>query len=211
MMLTRLCLIRHGETDWNAEGRLQGWLDIPLNALGMRQAEAAAAALVTHPFDALYSSDLSRARMTADAIAARLQLPLRSEPRLRERQLGLLQGLLPAEADVQFAAAYGRLKARRPDYAPPEGEHIDAFAQRVGAVLAEVLEQHAGQTALAVAHGGVLDMMYRLATAIPFDVERTWRLSNGALNWLRHDGVAWSVESLDDKAHLSATRDEKAV
>jgi 2,3-bisphosphoglycerate-dependent phosphoglycerate mutase len=210
-MQTRLCLIRHGETDWNAAGRLQGWLDIPLNALGIKQAEAAAASLATHSFAVLYSSDLSRARMTADAISASLQLPITPEPRLRERNLGLLQGLLPAEADIQFPEAYGRLKVRRPDYAPPEGENVDTFAQRVGAVLAEVLERHAGQTVLAVAHGGVLDMMYRLATAIPFDVERTWRLSNGALNWLRHDGVAWSVESWDDKTHLSATSDEKAV
>ncbi|HSD37225.1 MAG TPA: histidine phosphatase family protein [Rhodocyclaceae bacterium] len=210
-MLTRLCLIRHGETDWNVIGRLQGWLDIPLNALGIGQAEAAAASLAASHFDVLYSSDLSRARMTADAIAARLQLPVMSEPRLRERNLGLLQGLTPAEADSQFPMAYGPLKARRPDYAPPEGEQVNMFAQRVGAVLAEVLERHAGQTILAVAHGGVLDMMYRLATAIPFDVERTWRLSNGALNWLHHDGDAWTVESWDDKAHLSATRDEKSA
>jgi probable phosphoglycerate mutase len=210
-MPTRLCLIRHGETDWNAAGRLQGWLDIPLNALGIQQAEAAANALATQPFDVVYSSDLSRARMTAAAIAARLQLSITPEPRLRERRLGLLQGLLPVEADVQFPEAFGRLKARRPDYEPPEGEHVDVFAQRVGAVLEEVLARHAGQTVLAVAHGGVLDMMYRLATAIPFDVERTWRLSNGALNWLQHDGARWTVESWDDKTHLSATRDEKAA
>jgi len=210
-MLTRLCLIRHGETDWNVVGRLQGWIDIPLNALGIRQAEAVATSLSPGDFDALYSSDLSRARMTANAIGAVLSLPVALDTRLRERNLGALQGLMPAEADTQFPAAYARLKARRPDYEPPEGERVEAFAQRVGEVLDVMLTRHAGQAVLLVAHGGVLDMMYRLATATPFDVERTWRLSNGALNWLQHDGVAWTVESWDEKAHLLATRDERTA
>ncbi|MEC5384896.1 histidine phosphatase family protein [Uliginosibacterium sp. H3] len=210
-MLTRLCLIRHGETDWNVIARLQGWIDIPLNSLGMQQAAAAAATLQGRHFDALYSSDLSRTRMTAEPISAGLGLAIRSEPRLRERNLGLLQGLTPAEADAQYPAAYGRLKSRRPDYEPPGGESVDVFASRVGAVLDEVLAHHAGQSVLIVTHGGVLDMLYRLASNIPFHVERTWRLGNGALNWLQHDGTAWSVTSWDDKAHLRVAGDERAA
>jgi len=211
MTITRLCLIRHGETDWNAIGRFQGSIDIPLNAKGITQAQAAGEALKQCKFDALYSSDLQRARMTADVVAETLQRPIIPEPRLRERHLGLLEGLMPAEAEAKYPDAYLPLKARRLDYAPPQGEEVAAFQQRVSAVLQHILHTHPGQQILAVAHGGVLDMFYRLVTGTGFNVERSWRLRNGALNWLEHDGKTWRVEAWDEIAHLSATRDEKAA
>ena len=92
-MPTRFCLVRHGETAWNAEGRLQGQIDIPLNAAGRAQAEATAARLAAHRFDALYSSDLSRALETAAPAATLLGLQTRPTPSLRERQFGGFQGL----------------------------------------------------------------------------------------------------------------------
>ncbi len=214
-MTTRLCLIRHGETDWNAEGRLQGAIDIPLNALGVRQAQAAARSLREQSFDALYCSDLQRARMTAEIIGDALHLPARIDARWRERHLGLLQGLTREEANARFPDAYGTLKARRPDYLPPEGEAIDALVTRVEAVLAQIAREHAGQNVIVVSHGGVLDIAYRLVMGIPYNLVRSWRLNNAALNWLEHDGQAWRLIAWDDSSHLQTTqqaaRDEQSA
>jgi probable phosphoglycerate mutase len=208
---TRLCLIRHGETDWNAAGRLQGWTDIALNSTGLLQAEATAQILADVHFDALYCSDLQRARMTAEIINRHHQLPLNMDSRLRERNLGLLQGLHPHEAQAQFPEIYARLRARFPDYQPVQGEDVIGFAARIRAALADLLLQHCGETLLLVAHGGVLDIIYRIASGIPFSDVRDWRLRNGALNWLEHDGERWRIVAWDQVAHLESAKDEKAV
>jgi 2,3-bisphosphoglycerate-dependent phosphoglycerate mutase len=213
-MTTRLCLIRHGETDWNAEGRLQGAIDIPLNAVGVSQAQAAARSLREQGFDALYCSDLQRARMTAEIIGDSLHLQPRIDARWRERHLGLLQGLTREEASARFPDAYGTLKARRPDYLPPEGEAIDALVARVEAVLSHIAREHAGQSVVVVSHGGVLDIAYRLVMGIPYNLVRSWRLNNAALNCLQHDGQRWQLIAWDDVAHLQTTqpaRDEQSV
>ena len=127
-MPTRFCLVRHGETAWNAETRLQGHVDIPLNDIGRAQAQAAALSLATQNFDALYSSDLSRAVETAAAAGARLGLEVLPTQSLRERRLGGFQGLTRAEAQARYPVEYARFCARDPDVPPPgEGEVSGPF------------------------------------------------------------------------------------
>ncbi len=203
----RLCLVRHGETDWNVEHRMQGWTDIPLNARGRQQAQALAAALRDTAFDAVVSSPLQRALHTAQAVAQGREVRL--EPRLRERHHGEVQGLTRDEMRVAHPALHAALVARRPGYLPPGGESIEAFDARVRAALTDLREAHAGCTVLAVAHGGVLDVVWRWATGQDLHSARQQPLPNAAINWLVSEGNAWRVVAFGVDAHLRDALDDQ--
>lgn len=204
---TRLCLIRHGETDWNAERRLQGHIDIPLNPTGVAQAAAAAATLPGGTFAACYSSDLIRALHTAQAACGALGIEPRVTDALRERHYGHFQGLTYQEAASRHADDYARFEARDPDFAFAGGESLRGFATRITNCLTEIVARHPGETVLIVTHGGVLDIAHRIATRKPLDAPRDFTIPNAALNWIRHDGE-WSLESWADLRHLHGARDE---
>ena len=205
MSNTRICFVRHGETNWNAERRMQGHIDIPLNANGISQAERLANALirVQHSFDVIYSSDLERALHTANAVARALSLDVQITPRLRERNVGKLQGLLLAEAPVLLPEIWQRHIARELDHDLGGGESIRTFHQRMQEILELFLNEHRGQSVLAVSHGGSLDMIYRIVTQQALDAERVAVVPNTSLNWITHDGSTWSVECWADTSHLS--------
>ena len=205
MSTTRICFVRHGETNWNAERRMQGHIDIPLNANGISQAERLANALirVKHSFDVIYSSDLERALHTANAVARALSLDVQITPRLRERNVGKLQGLLLAEAPVLLPEIWQRHIARELDHDLGGGESIRTFHQRMQDILELFLNEHRGQSVLAVSHGGSLDMIYRIVTQQALDAERVAVVPNTSLNWITHDGSTWSVECWADTSHLS--------
>ena len=205
MSNTRICFVRHGETNWNAERRMQGHIDIPLNANGISQAERLANALirVKHSFDVIYSSDLERALHTANAVARALSLDVQITPRLRERNVGKLQGLLLAEAPVLLPEIWQRHIARELDHDLGGGESIRTFHQRMQDILELFLNEHCGQSVLAVSHGGSLDMIYRIVTQQALDAERVAVVPNTSLNWITHDGSTWSVECWADTSHLS--------
>ena len=205
MSNTRICFVRHGETNWNAERRMQGHIDIPLNANGISQAERLANALirVKHSFDVIYSSDLERALHTANAVASALSLDVQITPRLRERNVGKLQGLLLAEAPVLLPEIWQRHIARELDHDLGGGESIRTFHQRMQNILELFLNEHRGQSVLAVSHGGSLDMIYRIVTQQALDAERVAVVPNTSLNWITHDGSTWSVECWADTSHLS--------
>jgi probable phosphoglycerate mutase len=205
MSNTRICFVRHGETNWNAERRMQGHIDIPLNANGISPAERLANALirVKHSFDVIYSSDLERALHTANAVARALSLDVQITPRLRERNVGKLQGLLLAEAPVLLPEIWQRHIARELDHDLGGGESIRTFHQRMQDILELFLNEHRGQSVLAVSHGGSLDMIYRIVTQQALDAERVAVVPNTSLNWITHDGSTWSVECWADTSHLS--------
>jgi probable phosphoglycerate mutase len=203
----RLCLIRHGETAWNAEQRLQGWTDIPLNPTGQAQAAAVARELAGIGFDAVYSSPLQRALHTAQAIAG--SRPIVLEPRLRERHFGELQGLTRGEIAAGFPAIQAELNARSPGYQPPGGESLQDFAARVLAVFKQLRQRHhGGQQLLLVAHGGVLDIAYRMASDQDLHSPRLHALPNAAINWLCSTPSGWRVEAWGLDGHLTGSRDE---
>ncbi len=203
---TRLCIIRHGETAWNAEGRVQGQLDVPLNDAGALQARCVAAALPQGRFSALYSSDLGRVRQTAAPAAARLGLEPRLDARLRERHYGVFQSLTYAECKTRLAADYARFAAKDPDYDFQTGESLRSFFSRSLQCLSEIAEKHAGEEVLVFTHGGVLEMAYRDATGIGLSSPRDFEIPNAAINWLEYPPLkvlAWA-----DCDHLSATLDD---
>ncbi|MFI7026526.1 histidine phosphatase family protein [Micromonospora sp. NPDC049900] len=151
--MTRLIVWRHGNTDWNAAGRVQGQTDVPLNDLGREQARQAAPLLAALRPDAIVASDLSRAADTAGALSALTGLPVRSDARLRERHFGRWQGLLLAEASAQFPAEFARWRAGDPDPGA-EIEPLGELGKRMGTALQELADDLAGRTIVVATHGG---------------------------------------------------------
>ncbi len=207
---TTLCLVRHGETDWNAAKRLQGHLNVGLNANGEEQARATARLLSSHRFAAVFTSDLDRARSTATIITGDTKpLPV-IHPGLRERHYGLFQGLTYEDAHRQHPDAYARFEARDPTFAFPDGgESLHDFRQRVVTTLDQIVAQHPGTSVLVVTHGGVLDIVHRLVTGKPLFSPRDFLIPNAALNWITHDdSKGWELQSWAETTHLASTRDE---
>jgi probable phosphoglycerate mutase len=202
--LARLCLVRHGETPWNIERRLQGHRDIDLNASGRQQAQAAALWLAREPIDALYASDLRRAWHTAEAMAVALSLPRQAVPELRERRCGIFEGLTHAEAAAAYPGDFARMQARDPDFVPPGGgESLVGFYLRVIAALQGIAARHPGQTVVVVTHGGVLDLANRFVRRVPLSAPRDFAIPNAGLNWLSVRGGAWQIEGWGEVAHLA--------
>lgn len=201
-MGTRICFIRHGETDWNVKKRIQGQLDIPLSAAGRAQARAVAHNVAHHRFAAIYSSHLSRALETARAIAERKGLEVRILPQICERNYGIFEGLTAAEAAVKYPKAYAFYAARDPHYDFETGERMLDFAARVTEGVDWMVRHHQGQTVCAVCHGGVLDFLYRKATGRPLSAPRDFVIPNCALNWFYFDEHGWHLEKWADRHHL---------
>lgn len=209
-MTTRICLIRHGETDWNAIKRIQGQTDIPLNETGHAQALAMAFNAGHYDFGAVYSSDLCRACATAEMVATRRGLEIKKMPQLRERHYGIFQGITADEGAQRYPEAYAHYKARDLHYDFETGESLIDFAQRVTDAVELLVRQHSGQIIAAVCHAGVLDIVYRKATGRPLHTPRDFVIPNCALNWFRFDAQGWHLEAWDDHHHLARVLLESA-
>jgi 2,3-bisphosphoglycerate-dependent phosphoglycerate mutase len=209
-MTTRICFIRHGETDWNVEKRIQGQIDTPLNDTGRRQALAMAFNAAHHPFSAIYSSDLIRARDTANMLADKCGLEIIKLPQLRERHFGIFQGLTAKEGAIQFPAAHAQYQARDPNYDFESGESLHNLAGRVATAVNHMTLHHQGEAIAAVTHGGLLDILYRHATGRPLHTPRDFDIPNCALNWFRFDEHGWHLETWDDHHHLAHVLKESA-
>jgi probable phosphoglycerate mutase len=205
---TRICLVRHGETDWNSERRIQGHIDIDLNPAGEAQARALIRGLADHSFAAVYTSDLLRAWRTAQIATAGLGLAVSPAPTLRERHFGVLQGITSQEASLQRPDAHRHHVARTPDYDYETGESLIDFTARILAVLELLALRHPGRNVLAFTHGGVLDVAYRAATGRALEAPRDFLLPNAAINWLEHRDGAWHLISWADRRHLQQALDE---
>ena len=201
---THVLLLRHGQTAWNAEQRLQGQLDVPLDTVGQRQVAQMAAVLAGEDLAAIYSSDLKRALDTALALARVTGLPVIQDKALRERGFGRLEGLTYAEVDALWPDDALRWRRREPDFGPGGGETLRAFYARSVAAVTRLALPHPGQTLAVVAHGGVLDCMHRAATGLDLGAPRTWQLGNATVNRLLFTGEHFVVVGWDDRAHLDA-------
>ncbi len=209
-MTTRLILIRHGETAWNAEHRIQGRLDVPLSATGVWQAEQLARALADELIDAVVASDLARAWLTAAPLAARLGVAAQPHAGLRERSFGIFEGHTLDEIAARWPDHFAGWRARDPAWRMPEGESGTEFIDRVLTALHEAVAAHRGATVAVVAHGGVLDVVYRAARGLAWDAPREHVMANAAINRLTATAppLALAIESWGDVAHLEAARDE---
>lgn len=203
--MTELILIRHGETDWNVQGRFQGQIDVPLNATGQRQAALTAERLAQDRFDAFYCSDLLRTRQTAEPAAARLAIEAAPDALLREQHFGILEGLSFDEVRSRHPELLAAWMRHDPDYALPGGESVRAFHARVIDALRSLAARHQGQQLAVVTHGGVLDMVYRTVNALPLVGPRSCAIPNAGLNRLRlRSGGRFEIVAWADDAHLGA-------
>jgi probable phosphoglycerate mutase len=208
--VTRIIAIRHGETAWNVDTRIQGQLDVPLNETGRWQAHRLALVLAGEPVDAVYASDLWRAYDTALSVAGAVGRPVLTDEGLRERGFGVFQGKTFAEIEATLPEQARRWRERDPDFAPEGGESLLQFRERVLATTQRLAAAHANQQIALVAHGGVMDVLYRAATRQDLQAPRTWQLGNAAINRLlwSPDGDAaggpggFSLVGWSDTRHL---------
>ena len=206
---TRIIAIRHGETAWNVDTRIQGHLDIALNDTGHWQAHQLGRALAQEPVTAIYSSDLQRAMATAQAVADSTGAPLRPERDLRERSFGALEGRTFAEVQAEQPDVAQRWRKRDPHFAPEGGESLTELRARIHATVQRLAAQHSGGLVVMVAHGGVLDVLYRIATGQELQAPRTWQLTNTAINRLLWTPGGLTLVGWADTQHLDgAERDE---
>ena len=202
---TRLIAVRHGETAWNVEARLQGQLDIPLNERGREQARRTAHWLAEDHPAVVVSSDLARAQATAQAIASFNRIPLELDAGLRERSFGGFQGMTHTEVAERWPELSARWKSRDPEFAPGptgDGESLTVFYARCVEATLRIARAHVGGTVVLVAHGGVLDCLYRAATRVDLDAPRSWALDNAAINRLLHTGSGLTLVGWNDTHHL---------
>jgi|KBSSwiStaDraftv2_1062776.scaffolds.fasta_scaffold676988_2 probable phosphoglycerate mutase len=210
MSTTEFIVIRHGETAWNAQSRIQGHLDSPLNEEGLAQALLIGERLGHETFSALYSSDLGRALQTVQPIADRTAHEIVREPRLRERHLGVFQGLTGAQCEHDHPLEYARFKARDPDHVVPGGESVRQLFERVSGLFMDLARAHPDQRIVAVTHGGVLDALHRFAGNVPLERRRDFPIYNASLNIIAYEDGRWWIKLWGDISHLTrdATLDE---
>ena len=210
MAEARVILIRHGETQWNRDGRVQGYhADSPLTEEGRGQARALAGRLARERVDALYASDTGRTTETASPIGAATGLRVIRDAALRERNYGAFEGRTFAEVERDFPAEYERFRTRDPRYVPPGGESAAQFRDRVMAALERIAAGATGERVAVVTHGGVLGIAYRHAMDIPLDARRSYSLANASLNHFLYADRRWLLEAWGDVAHLSAESADK--
>ena len=206
---TRILAIRHGETLWNVDSRIQGHLDIGLNDTGRWQAERLGQALAGEPMAAIYASDLSRALDTALAVSRHTGVPVQPEPGLRERSFGEFEGRTFAEIETELPEQAKRWRQRDPAFTPGGGESLLMLETRILSVIARLAAQHPGEQIALFAHGGVMDILYRAATRLDLQAARTWTLGNTAINRLLWSPEGFSLVGWADVQHLSdGTLDE---
>ena len=209
---TRILAIRHGETAWNVDTRIQGHLNIPLNETGHWQAERLGQALAGEEITAIYASDLSRAHETALYVSRASGIPVVPELGLRERGFGDFEGRTFAEIEIALPDQAERWRKRDPSFAPSGGESLLQVQERVLATVNRLAKAHPGELIVMVGHGGVMDVLYRAATRLDLQAARTWLLGNTAVNRLLWTPEGLSLVGWSDTQHLSdAVLDESST
>jgi len=200
--MLRLLIVRHGETEWNAQSRYQGQSDVPLSDVGRAQARALVGRLAREPLDAVYISDLSRALETAEIVLNGRNIPQVIEPRLREMHFGVMEGLTFNDA---YALYPKEIDAWLNDYntPPPGGEDLESFAARVGSLMQELQARHEGQTILLVAHGGPLSEMARLALKMPHTHRWSFMMDNASLSELQFNDGFPRIKFWNETCHVT--------
>jgi probable phosphoglycerate mutase len=200
--ITRIFAIRHGETAWNVDNRIQGQLDVPLNATGRWQAERLAAALADEDLAVVYCSDLARAHETAEALAQGGGRLLVDDRGLRERHFGTFEGLTWGEIEQRWPAQSERWRRREPEFGPEGGETLQQFYARSVETATRLASRHPGEAIALVAHGGVMDCLYRAATRVALQAPRSWQLGNASINRLLYTPQGFTLVGWSDTGHL---------
>ena len=199
---TIITLIRHGETEWNLSGRWQGHADSPLSPRGIAQAEALGERIKVEQFDFYYSSDLGRAVHTAKLVGGPSEMVAISNKGLRERDLGVLEGLNTKEMLDRYPDIYKSFRNDGPEFVVPGGESFLQFYERCAASIEEIANKHCGSKIALVTHGGVLGAVFRYVLKIDLNADRNFVLLNCSLNRIEKKEKVWNLVSWGDVAHL---------
>jgi broad specificity phosphatase PhoE len=201
--MTRIILVRHGETDWNVERRIQGSTDIPLNGNGEAQAQRLAQRLASISIGAFYTSDYIRAERTARTVRElHPDTPFFIRHELRERNWGELEGLKWEEIQRDHPDVVAGVTSGSPDFAPPGGESKTLVLERAVGLVEEIAAQRPDETVLVMTHGGVAVIILKHALGIDIGALTPFRVENCALHILDTDGAKWYVHTLNDMSHL---------
>ncbi len=200
--MTELILIRHGETDLNRGPYFQGQIDVALNERGLEQARRLAQRLTGESIDVLVCSDLTRTRQTAAPSSAQLGLPPQPLAELREQHFGMFEGLSFPQVMERHPEQWQSWSRHDPEYALPGGESMRQFHARVVAAIHALAARHAGRNVVVVTHGGVLDMVWRTAHALPLHGPRQCPIPNAGLNRLSVTATHIEVIAWADDAHV---------
>ncbi|GAX90895.1 histidine phosphatase family protein [Effusibacillus lacus] len=192
--MTEICLVRHGETLWNREARLQGSKDIPLSEVGIAQARIVADQLSKENWDLIYSSDLLRAKRTAEYIGEKINVPHLLDSGLRERNYGLLEGMTRAEIEEQYPGVL----THPHQHQIPGLETFEALSQRVKETMESIANRHFGKKILVVTHGGTINAFLHSVTG-----QRSDRIENTSITRTRYDRFRWYIDCINDCAHLN--------
>ena len=201
---TRIIAIRHGETSWNVDTRIQGQLNIPLSATGRWQAGRLAEVLRDEPVAAIYASDLARAWETAQYLGRAHGIEVTKEEALRERGFGDFEGKTFAEIETLLPEQSMRWRKRDPEFSPAGGESLLALRGRVVEAAQRLAARHPGELIALVGHGGVMDVLYRAAARLDIQAPRTWALGNAAINRLLWTPEGFTLVGWADTHHLES-------
>lgn len=210
--MTDFLLIRHGETDWNRELRFQGQVDVPLNDMGLLQAQRLeqrfealrqAESTKQRPFTRVISSDLQRAQQTAAPVARALGHACEIAPGLREQCFGDFEGMRVPEIKEKFPSAWQRWLDFDADYAVEGAESTRVFHDRVITALGQLAAQFPDEHLVVVTHGGVLDMVWRNAQALSLHGPRVCDIPNAGVNQVAWRDAALHIQAWADTSHLA--------
>ncbi len=200
--MTKIFLIRHGETEWNKLGRLQGNSDVSLSPEGIRQEQLMAAYVPFNHIDAVYASDLQRASDTAKILAAKFNLPVTTMPGLRETNFGDWEGRVISGLLEELPEDFGNFFIKPDKVKPPNGETFLECQARVENAMDEIIAEHDGQRIIVVCHGAAIRLL--ICAALEIRIRKMWAIHqfNTALNILTFEDGLFSVELMNSTAHL---------
>ena len=203
--MLRIFLIRHGETEWNRQNRLQGNSDINLSPEGLHQALMLAEHAPFHHVDAIYSSDLTRALATANILAEKFDLDVKTMPALRETNFGDWEGRFISELAAESPRDFGKFFTDPERCHPPHGETFLEAQARVMIAIREIISNHDDQNIVVVSHGSAIRLI--LGAALDMPIHKMWAIAqfNMALNVLRVDDGDLTVELMNSTEHLRYT------
>ena len=201
-MATEITIIRHGETMWNVQKRIQGQRNSKLSENGITQAELVAKALAKREFDVLVSSDLGRAIETAKIINKQLLLPHEYNANLRERSFGIFEGKNFAEIEEKYPEEFLRYKERNPEFVVPGGESIEQMYKRITSEIESVARKFKDQKVLIVSHGLVLEMMMYRTFNLKLDEPRAFSINNSSISSFYIDENNWFLKEWGVIEHL---------
>ena len=200
-----LLIVRHGETEWNAEGRIQGHTDIGLSEKGAEQARSLGQRLADRQIDVAYSSDLKRTSETAKLALGGRDITLNETPRLREYNKGIFEGMTLSEIQEKFPAEYPKYLEKDLSYAPEGGETTRDVSTRMASIFAEIKANHLDETVLVVSHGGVLRAAMVSLLGMPLEGNWSFVFGNCGLTMVDTYTDNAVLRLFNDTSHINGT------